>query len=349
VNKEIIDLRSDTVTLPTEEMRQAMYQAEVGDSMLGEDPTMNKLEALAAEKMGKEAATFVTSGTQGNLVSLMANTEYGEEVIFEVDDHSYYYEVGGFAAVRGLSPRLVKGRYGVMDPMDIEEAIRTPSPYFPLTRLLFIENTHNRGGGNAITLQEMESMTAIARKHNLRVHLDGARIFNAAIALGVQAKDIARYADSVQFCLSKGLSAPVGSIVAGSQDFIQRAKHFRKILGGDLRQSGVLAAAGIVALEKMVDRLAEDHHNAGLLSEGIGKIPHLTIEHPPHPTNMVFIETKELGLDAATFTQNLREHNILATVYGATRVRMVTHRHIDTQAIQKAIDAVHKVVAEFQK
>lgn len=348
MNKEMIDLRSDTVTLPTEEMRLAMYQAEVGDSMRGEDPTMNKLEALAAEKMGKEAAIFVTSGTQGNLVSLMANTEYGDEVIFEVDHHSYYYEVGGFAAIRGLSPRLVKGSYGVMDPVDIENAIRTPSPYFPSTRLLFIENTHNRGGGNAITLQEMEAMTAMARRYNLRVHLDGARIFNAAIALGIQAKDIAQYADSVQFCLSKGLSAPIGSMVAGSQDFIQRAKHFRKILGGDLRQSGVLAAAGIVALEKMVDRLADDHHNAALLSEGICIIPRLTIDHPPHPTNMVFIETKELGINAVTFTKKLRKYGILATVYGTTRVRMVTNRHVDSKAIKKAIDAVHKVVVEVQ-
>jgi threonine aldolase len=347
MKQDLIDLRSDTVTLPTDEMREAMYRAEVGDSMRGEDPTMNRLEALAAEKIGKEAAIYITSGTQGNLVSLMAHTQHGDEVVFEADHHSYYYEVGGFAAIRGLSPVIVQGRFGVMDPKDIEKAIRPPSSFFPRTSLLFLENTHNRGGGNAITLKEMEAMAGVARKHGLSVHLDGARIFNAAIALGVSAKDIAQYADSVQFCLSKGLSAPVGSLVAGSEDFIKRAKQFRKLLGGDLRQSGVLAAAGIVSLEKMVDRLAYDHHTAKILAEGLGGIPHLALDHPPHPTNMVFFDTKELGIDAAKFVSQLKEESVLATVYAATRVRMVTHRHIDEQMVKQAIQAVQKVAARY--
>jgi threonine aldolase len=344
MTESLIDLRSDTSTLPTQEMRDAMYRAEVGDSMRGEDPTMNKFEELAAEKLGKEAAIYVPSGTMGNLVSLMAHTQHGDEIILEADHHSYYYEVGGYAALRGLSPRIVQGKYGVMAPEEIEQTIRAPSPYFPPTRLLVIENTHNRGGGNAITLREMAAMTEVARRHNLAIHLDGARIFNAAVALDVAAKEIASFADSVQFCLSKGLSAPVGSAIAGSNDFIARARGFRKIVGGDLRQSGILAAAGIVALEKMVDRLAEDHHNASLLAAGLREIPHIKIDNPPVPTNMVFIDTSALSLSGVEFIERLQQYGILAVVYGPTRVRMVTHRHIKKNDINQALHAIRKLV-----
>lgn len=345
MTKDYIDLRSDTVTLPTQEMREAIYKSEVGDSMRGEDPTMNKLEALAAEKLGKEAAIYVTSGTMGNLVSLMAHTQHGDEVIFDADHHSYYYELGGYAAIRGLSPRIVHGNYGVMTPEDIEDAIRPPSPYFPPTRVLVIENTHNRCGANAITLEEMASMTGVARRYALSVHLDGARIFNAAVALGVEAKEIASFADSVQFCLSKGLSAPVGSIVAGSKEYIDRAKWFRKIVGGDLRQSGILAAAGIIALEKMVDRLAEDHHHAALLAQGLREIPHVTIDEPPVPTNMVFVDTNDLGIDGVEFAERMKEHRVLVVIYGRTRVRMVTHRHIEEPHVEQAVEAVRKIAS----
>ena len=345
-NSKYVDLRSDTVTLPTQEMREAMYRSEVGDSMRGEDPTMNRLEALAAEKLGKEAAIFVSSGTMGNLVSIMAHTDYGDEIIFEADHHSYYYEVGGYASLRGLAPRIVVGNHGVMAPEEIAAAIRGTSPYFPTTRLLVIENTHNRGGGNALTLEEVNSMTEVARKHGLSVHLDGARIFNAAVALGVDASEIAKFADTVQFCLSKGLSAPVGSMVAGSKELIERAAHFRKIVGGDLRQSGVLAAAGIVALEKMVDRLADDHHNAFLLAQGLKEIPRISVDIPPNPTNMVFINTDELQMDGTQFLNKLRGQNILAVAYGSTRVRLVTHRHIDEEGVQRATQAVERIVSE---
>jgi threonine aldolase len=343
MQRDMIDLRSDTVTLPTQAMRDAMYQAELGDSMRGEDPTMNKLEALAAEKVGKEAAIFVSSGTMGNLVCLMAHTQYGDEVIFEADHHSYYYELGGFAAIRGLSPRLVQGQYGVMAVEDIQAAIRAPSPYFPPTRVLVIENTHNRGGGNAITLDQLSAMTTVARDHELSVHLDGARVFNAAVALGLDAKDITAYADSVQFCLSKGLSAPIGSIVAGSREFITSAKKHRKILGGDLRQSGVLAAAGIIALESMVTRLAEDHQNAAILAEYLKDIPRILLVEPPIPTNMVFFDTQKLGLKATEFVDLLKEHKVLAVVYGDTLVRMVTHRHITPNLVEKAAGAVRNI------
>ena len=341
-----VDLRSDTVTLPTDEMRKAMAKAEVGDSMRGEDPTMNKLETLAAEKVGKEEAIFVSSGTMGNLVCLMAHTHPGDEVIFEENAHMYYYEVGSFATIAGLSPRLVKAKHGVMDPGDIEAAIRPPGPFFPTTRLFCMENTHNRGGGNAIRPEDMASMAKAARAHGLAVHLDGARVFNAAIALRVDVKELTQYADSVMFCLSKGLSAPVGSMVAGSSEFIKRACRVRKMLGGDLRQSGVLAAAGIVSLEKMVDRLAEDHRNAALLFEGLKDVPRIVLDIPPIPTNMVFIETTELGMDANEFLAKMQEQEVLCVAYAASRVRMVTHRHIAPEHVKQVVEAVRRVALQ---
>lgn len=345
----MVDLRSDTVTLPTDEMREAMKQAVVGDSMRGEDPTMNELEALAADRMGKQAAIFVSSGTMGNLVCLMAHTQHGDEVILEADAHSYYYEVGSFASIAGLSPRLVHGHHGVMDPDDLRAAIRPPSPFFPRRRLLCLENTHNRCGGNAIRLEEMAAMTAIAREHGLAVHLDGARIFNAAVALGVRASDIARHVDSVQFCLSKGLSAPVGSLVTGSSEFIERAKRVRKSLGGDMRQSGVLAAAGIVALKTMVERLAEDHRHAARLAEGLKKIEGLVLDEPPVPTNMIFIELGVLGMSEVEFVSQLKARGVLAVAYGRGRVRMVTHRHIDATGVDRAVQATQDLVSDYRR
>jgi threonine aldolase len=341
--EELIDLRSDTVTLPTEAMRDAMHAAEVGDAMRGDDPTMNRLELMAAEKIRKEAAIFVPSGTMGNLVCLMAHTRPGDEVIFEADAHAYYYEVGGFAAVAGLAARLVRGSYGVMAPVDIEAAIRPASPYFPPPRLLCLENTHNRGFGNAIRPEEIEAMAVAARRHGLAVHLDGARIFNAAVALGVDVGEFTRHTDSVQFCLSKGLSAPVGSIVAGSYAFIERARLVRKLLGGDMRQSGVLAAAGIVALNDMIERLAEDHHTAVRLATGLQSVPRLTVQLPPRPTNMVFSDTTQLGMDAAEFANRMRGHGVLCTTQGPYRVRMVTHRHISAADADRAVEAAKQV------
>jgi threonine aldolase len=339
----LIDLRSDTVTLPTEAMRDAMHDAEVGDAMRGDDPTLNRLEALAAEKIRKEAAIFVPSGTMGNLVCLLSHTHPGDEVIFEADAHVYYYEAGGFAAVAGLAARPVQGHYGVMAPEDIEAAIRPTGPYFPTPRLLCIENTHNRGFGNAIRPEDIEAMASIARAHGLAVHLDGARIFNAAIALGVDVGELTRHVDSVQYCLSKGLSAPVGSMVAGSLAFIERARKMRKLVGGDLRQSGVLAAAGIVALNDMIDRLVEDHHHAALLADGLRGVPGLTVQLPPIPTNMVFSDTTELRMTAAEFLESMREHGVLCTSQGPHRVRMVTHRHITPVEIERAVAAAEKV------
>lgn len=344
MSQEFIDLRSDTVTRPTAEMREAMRAAEVGDAMRGEDPTVNRLEALAATKVGKEAAIFVPSGTMGNLVCLMAHTSPGDELILEADSHIYYYEAGGFAAVAGLSPCLVKGNYGFMDPPNLEAVIRPSSLFFPSPRLLCIENTHNRSGGNALGVSAMQAMADVARRHSLAIHLDGARIFNAAIALGVDVRELAKCADSLMFCLSKGLSAPVGSMVAGTAGFIDRAKRVRKMLGGDMRQSGVLAAAGIVALTNMVDRLAEDHAHAALLAEGLRGIPGVAVRNPPVPTNMVFIETDGLGMDSTEFSARLRARKVLCTCYGECLVRLVTNRHISREHIGPVVEAVKKIV-----
>ncbi len=343
-----IDLRSDTATLPTDEMREAMYRAEVGDSMRGEDPTMNRLEALAAEKLGKEAALFVSSGTMGNLVALLTHGKHGDEVIFEAESHAYYFEVGGYAALGGLSARPVRSHYGAMSPDDIEAAIRPSSLFFPPPRLLMLENTHNRNGGNAITLDEMRQMTAVARAHGLAIHLDGARIFNAATALGVSVSEIAATVDTVQFCLSKGLSAPVGSILVGSKEFIGRAAKKKKMVGGDLRQAGVLAAAGIIALEKMSLRLGEDHQNAAVLRDALSHMPGLTVDRPPHPTNMVFIDTTGLALTAVEAADRLKEYGVLASTYGTSRMRVVTHRHIGPQEIETAAAAFEALTAAVQ-
>lgn len=338
----MIDLRSDTVTLPTQRMRDAMRDAEVGDSMRGDDPTMNRLEELAAKMVGKEAAIYVPSGTMGNLVCLLSHTHPGDEVIFEADAHAYYYEVGGFARVAGLSARVIQGEYGVMSPEQIEEAVRPAGPYFPTLRLLCLENTHNRGFGNAIRLDQMEAMATTAHRIGLLVHLDGARIFNAAVALGVEACELVDCVDSVQFCLSKGLSAPVGSMVAGSHQFIQRARRNRKLLGGDLRQSGHLAAAGILALTEMVDRLVEDHRYAACLAEGLITCSGLKVLLPPIPTNMVFLDTTELGVTAEYFLAWMKEQGILCTSQGPFRVRMVTHRLITERDIERTIQTVKR-------
>jgi threonine aldolase len=345
-----IDVRSDTVTLPTNEMREAMRQADVGDAMRrdlhpkGEDPTTNRLESQAAATVGKEEALFVSSGTLGNLVALMAHTHRGDEIIVENEMHIFHHEVGAFAALAGLSIRLLESRYGIIDPADIEASIRPLGTYSPTSRLICLENTHNRRGGNAISPDHLSAMVHVARDHGLTVHLDGARIFNAAIALGVNVKELTEHADSVMFCLSKGLSAPIGSMIAGSHEFITRARRVRRMLGGDMRQSGVLSAAGIVALDTMVERLAEDHQTAALLLTRLMNVPRLILDIPPVPTNMVFIETKELHMTASDFVAKLRQHGVLCGTEGLHRARMVTHRHITSGDVAQISMAVKKVV-----
>ncbi|MCF6097110.1 low-specificity L-threonine aldolase [Thermovorax subterraneus] len=345
--EKFIDLRSDTVTLPTQEMREAMYRAEVGDDVYGEDPTVKRLEEMAAEITGKEAAMFVTSGTQGNQVSIMTHTHPGDEIILEEKSHIFTYEVGGIGYLAGVQARTIQGKKGVMDPSDIEAAIREDDIHFPKTSLICVENTHNRAGGTVIPLDVLKRTYEIAQNHGIPVHMDGARIFNAATYLGVPVKEIAKYADSVMFCLSKGLCAPVGSIVAGSREFIKKARKFRKMLGGGLRQAGFLAAAGIVALEKMAGRLKEDHENAMLLAEGLNAIPGIFIDMETVQTNIVICDISGLKINASEFAKRLLKKGIKINGGSGYLVRFVTHYGIEKDDILRTIKAVKEVAEEI--
>ncbi|MFQ6059233.1 MAG: low-specificity L-threonine aldolase [Anaerolineae bacterium] len=340
-----IDLRSDTVTLPTQAMREAMYRAEVGDDVFGEDPTVNRLEAMAAERMGKEAGLFVASGTMGNLVAFLTHCQRGDEVILGDRSHSFLYEAGGSAALGGIHPRPLPNQPdGTLDPAQVEAAIRPENVHFPRTRLICLENTHNRCGGAVLSPTYMATMGAIARRHGLAVHLDGARIFNAAVALGVEARDLTREVDSVTFCLSKGLSAPVGSVLCGRREFILEARRARKIVGGGMRQAGIIAAAGIVALEQMVDRLAEDHANARRLAEGLADIPGIAIDPQRVQTNIVIFELTAEGLMPAELVSRLEKEGVRLLAIGGSRLRAVTHYGIEEADIEAALVAFRRVM-----
>jgi threonine aldolase len=341
--EEFIDLRSDTVTLPTEEMLEATRHAKLGDDVFGEDPTVNRLEEMAAQKMGKEAALLVTSGTQANLVSLMSNTRHGELVILESEAHIYWYEVGALSAIAGLLPWLVKSRLGAPAPKDVEAAIRPRNIHFPEPTLICVENTHNRHGGTIITPDQLRAISEVAKAHGLRLYMDGARVFNAAVALKVDVKELTRHVDNLMFCLSKGLSCPVGSVVVGSSEFINRARKNRKVLGGGMRQAGIIAASGIIALEKMVDRLAEDHRNAKLLAEGIAKIEGIAVDMERVQTSMVLFDISGLGVADELFLSKLKENGVLALTNSKNKVRMVAHRGIEKEHIEKAITVIENV------
>ena len=275
----IVDLRSDTVTLPSDPMREAMFHAELGDDVFGEDPTVNRLEQMAAERVGKEAALLVVSGTMGNLASILTHCRRGEEAILGDRAHTFIYEAGGISALGGIHPHTVPNQPdGTLRLEDIEAAIRPDNVHFPRTRLICLENTHNRCYGAPLSPEYMAAVGQLARRHNLAIHLDGARIFNAAAALGVDVRELTRHVDSLSFCLSKGLAAPVGSVICASKTFIAEARRARKVLGGGMRQAGVLAAAGIVALDTMIDRLREDHDNAMRLARGIARIDGLSLD-----------------------------------------------------------------------
>ncbi|ACM23118.1 L-allo-threonine aldolase [Thermotoga neapolitana DSM 4359] len=340
--EEMIDLRSDTVTKPTEEMRKAMAQAEVGDDVYGEDPTVNELEKLAAKIFGKEDALFVPSGTMGNQVSIMAHTQRGDEVILEANSHIFWYEVGAMAVLSGVMPHPVAGKNGVMDPDDVKKAIRPDNVHFPRTSLITIENTHNRSGGRVIPLENMKEIYSIAKEFGINVHVDGARIFNASVATGIPAKEYARYADSVMFCLSKGLCAPVGSVVVGDSEFIKRARKARKMLGGGMRQAGVLAAAGIIALTKMVDRLKEDHENARFLAMKLREIGY-QVNPEDVETNMVILRTDNLRVNASVFLKELEENGVLASSLSDTEIRLVTHKDVSRSQIEDALNVFEKL------
>jgi len=343
---KIIDLRSDTVTLPTDEMRKAMYEAELGDDVWGEDPTTNRLEAMAAEWMGKEAALFTASGTMSNLIAVLTHTRPGDEIILGSEAHMFWYEVGGASALGGVVMRTVPNdEEGRLAPRLVEQAIRTRNIHFPPTTLLCLENTHNRCGGAALTPEYTAEIADLAHRNGLKVHLDGARIFNAAIYLNIPAKELAKPAESVCFCLSKGLSCPIGSLICGSKEFIERARKWRKMLGGGMRQVGVIAAAGIVALEKMIDRLAEDHANAAKLARGLAQIPGITIQPEKFKTNIVIFESPAI-MSGPEFIQEMNARGVKMSNRGGRVVRAVTHRMISSADIDEALKRIARLVRE---
>lgn len=341
-----IDLRSDTVTKPTPAMRRAMYRAEVGDDVFGEDPTVNRLEEMAAERMGKEAGLFVASGTMGNLVALLTHCRRGDEVIMGDLAHSFLYEVGGASALGGLVIHILPNRRGMLDPAEVEAAIRSEDIHHPRTRLICLENTHNRSGGIALTPAQTYSVAEVARRYGLALHLDGARIFHAAIAQGLEARELTKEVDSVMFCLSKGLAAPVGSMVAGDEDFIQEARRMRKMVGGGMRQAGILAAAGIVALETMVERLAEDHASARLLAGGVSQLPGLEINLSTVQTNIVIFQVAKDGLTPEELVLKLLARGVKMIRFGRGSVRAVTHYGVTRQDVEAALVALQEAMAE---
>lgn len=338
---KVIDLRSDTVTLPTPAMREAMARAEVGDDVLGEDPTVRRLEEMAAERTGKEAALFCASGTMSNLVALLTHTTgRGEEVIVGSEAHILHHESGAASALAGLLVRTVaNNETGGMDPTEVAAAIRR-GPGLPRTALLCLENTHNRCSGGVLTPAQTAALARVAHAQGVAVHLDGARIFNAAVALGCDVRELTAEVDSVCFCVSKGLSAPVGSLLCGPAEFIQRARLFRRMVGGGMRQAGIIAAAGIVALETMVDRLAEDHENARELAFGLAHIEGFSLNPELVQTNIVIATTAE---PAATVQQRLREVGVLVSLMGPHRVRFVTHYGITLSDVREALTRIRGV------
>lgn len=340
-----IDLRSDTVTQPTPAMREAMYQAKVGDDVYGEDPTVNRLEELTAERLGKEAAIFVASGTMGNLVSLLAHCGRGDEVILGDQSHTFLYEQGGMAALGGIMPHTIPNQPdGTLKLEDIEGAIRGDDSHFPRTRLLCLENTHNMCNGSPLSDDYMAQAGQFAHERGLRVHLDGARVFNAAAALEVDVKDLVTEVDSVMFCLSKGLCAPVGSMVCGDADFIADARRARKVVGGGMRQAGILAAAGIISLEEMTLRLCEDHARAKRLAEGLDAIP--GVEVAPVTTNILYFQlTEEIPLRPKELGQALTDRGVLMNARPDGRFRAVTHYWIDDDDIERTIETMRDIVA----
>jgi len=343
-----IDLRSDTVTRPTEAMMEAIRRAELGDDGREGDPTVRRLEAMAAEITGKEAALFVVSGTMGNLVALLAHTGRGGEVLLEQGSHIIRSEMGGVASIASLFFKGLPGKRGAMDIDALKDAISPGLSYNRLaTGLICMENTHNDGGGSVLPLDHMKAVAEVARSRGIPVHTDGARLFNAATALGVSARRVCEHTDTVNFCVSKGLSAPIGSLLAGPKSFIDRARAFRRMVGGNLRQGGVAAAPGIVALEQMIDRLAEDHRTARALADGIHRIDPGFLDPREVETNIVQVDTAGTGRRAAEWVDALKDQGVLSGVWSPWRLRLVTHRHIGEKEVAGTIAAFEELHRRF--
>lgn len=339
----MINLYSDTQTLPTPAMYEAIRTAELGDDVNRADPTVNCLEETAARLFGKEAALLVPSGTMANLVSLISHGGGGDEVFLDSWAHVYSYEAGGLCSVAGFAPRFFQAERGRPDPASVRVAIRRQDDHFPHPRVLWLENTHNAGGGTVLPPELQAELVGIARENGLRVHIDGARIFNAAVALGKPVAALVADVDSVSFCLSKGLSCPVGSLVVGSRELIHRARRTRKRLGGGLRQSGVIAACGLVALETMVERLADDHANARQLAEGLAGIPALDVDPAAVETNMIFLDLSHWSVDSSVVKTALQEEGVLASVITPTLIRLVTHRMFSGEEVPAVVEAFGNV------
>jgi len=343
---KIIDLRSDTITQPTDEMIEAIVKAHqsgrFGDDVIGEDEVVNELQEKAAKILGKEAALLVTSGTQGNLISLLAQTRRGDEVVVEEQSHTFMFEGGSMASIGGLYPKPVKGERGYILPETLESVIKPDDAHYARTSLVVCENTHNYAGGTVTRPEQIRALASVAHDHSLKIHCDGARLFNAAVALDIPASHLVDEVDSVQICLSKGLSAPVGSIIAGSEEFIHESHRLRKKLGGGMRQAGIIAAPGIVALEKMVSRLKEDHDNAKLLYRKIKDIPNLSIEEPE--SNILFLGLENLSITQMELANELSKENI--KVYGGygARTRMVLNRMVDRDDIDRVVLALQRLL-----
>jgi len=336
----MIDLRSDTVTKPTPEMYKAMAEAELGDDVFGDDPVTIQLEELAAEKVGKEAALLVPSGTMGNLTAVKVHTRPPQEIIVEEKSHIYNFEVGGIATIAGALPRPVKSYRGFIAPETIESAVRDGSNvHQPPTVLLCLENTHNFHGGVYLTPQQMATMYETAKRHGLKVHLDGARIFNAAVAQGIEVKEMTRYCDSMQFCLSKGLCSPIGSLVVGTKDFIAEARRVRKMLGGGMRQAGIIAACGLVSLTRMIDRLAEDHANCRWMAEHLAELPGVELDLETVQTNLLFFRAPR---PAAELISEWRSEGVLATRVGPRDIRLAFHKDVSRADTERAWEIIRK-------
>jgi threonine aldolase len=343
VSASAIDLRSDTVTLPSPEMREAIANAELGDDVFGGDPTVNRLQDVAAERLGKEAALLTSSGTQSNLIAMLTHCGRGDEVIVGDLSHTVLYEVGGAWALGGLGLRTVRNdARGRLDPRELRARIRIANDHFPRTGLISVENTHNQSGGTVLNEEDLSSVREVANRHGLPVHMDGARIFNAAVALGVPVAQLAAYADSICFSLSKGLGCPIGSVLCGRREFIAEARRYRKMLGGGMRQAGIIAAAGLYALEHMVDRLSDDHANARLAAEGLAQMPGVQLTPEPE-TNLVYFTVE--GRNLGDFVRQLGEAGVLCFDEGGGRVRWVTHYGIERADIEDALERTRAVVA----
>lgn len=338
-----VDLRSDTVTKPTPAMRKAMAEAEVGDDVFEEDPTVNLLQEKVADLLGKEASLFVPSGTMANQISIRTHTLPGDEVIIEADSHPVLSEVAAAAALSGVQFRTLHGNRGILKAEQIADAIRVPDIHRPVSRLICLENTHNFGGGTIYPLDEIWRIREVADRFGLAMHLDGARLLNACVATGIPASEYARPFDSVSLCLSKGLGAPVGSMVAGGKDFIVRARKNRKMFGGGMRQVGILAAAGLYALEHHVERLAEDHFHARLLAQALAELPGVRVDPQEVETNIVIVDISPSGMDPREAQAKLRDLGILVLPFGKGRLRAVTHLDVDRKGIERAIEAFRKI------